>query len=130
VDIKVSIFVRNTEDKLFEFDNTLQCSLNIANKFSWTIAKADGIDEFDVIYFTKTDTMIPVHKSKSEKEAHFVINAILQKLKEKDDLFQQRKAVKKINGIEETNLLESLERKIRNNYFEVKIEDILKDYRE
>jgi hypothetical protein len=128
--LKVSIFVRNTEDKIFEFDNTLKCSLNIAKKFNYAIGKACGVDELDVIYFTNTDTMIPVHKSKTEKEAHFVINAILKKLVEKDDLFQQRKAIKKLEGDERTTLLETIERDIRNNYFEVRIVDILKDYRE
>ncbi len=126
--MKTSIFVKNTEGQIFEFDNTQKCTLNIANRFNYHTNRCEGIEENDIIYFSKMETMILVHKTKTEDEAHFIIKAIRQKLKEKSDRLMEIQAVKKIKDLD-FSIVEKLKKEIRDNYFEIKIEDILKNYK-
>lgn len=127
--MKTSIFVRNDDGKIFEFDNTQKCSLNIAKRFNYHINRCEEIEENDIIYFSDMETMILVHKTKTEEEAHFIIKAIRQRLKEKSDLLMEIQAMKKIKDKSIDVTIEQWKKKIRDNYFEININDILKNYK-
>lgn len=126
--MKTSILVRNTEGQLFEFDNTQKCSLNIAKRFNYHCKGVEHIEENDIIYFNEREIMILVHKSKTEEESHFIIKAIRQKLKEKSDKLMEIQVVKKIEGLH-FSIVENLKKELRDNYFEINIKDILKNYK-
>lgn len=126
--MKTSIFVRNIKGQIFEFDNTQKCTLNIANRFNYHTNRCEGIEENDVIYFSETETMVLVHKAETEDEAHFIIKAIREKLKEKSDRLMEIQALKKIKGLDFL-IVEKLKKEVRDNYFEIKIENILKNYK-
>jgi hypothetical protein len=134
--MKASIFVRNLENRIFEFDNTQECTLNCAikleiNRYRGT-KEYDAVKDFDVAYIASPNTMnevlVVVHKADSEEEAHFIIQTIFKKIKEKSDLFMQRMAIKKIKGLDDS-VLEMIQKDIRDNYFELKIEDIIKEFK-
>lgn len=128
--MKTSIYVRNTEDKLFEIFNTNDGILCLGKEKNHNLI---GCKEQDLIYYAPKTRPLPntniywevVHKSKSVEESITIKNFILQKLKEKSDLMMQRQAVKKINSDSVSLVIDNINREIRTDYFEIHIKDIL-----
>jgi cell division protein ZapA (FtsZ GTPase activity inhibitor) len=129
--MKASIFVINTENKVFEFNNTLKCTLNIGRRLNCKFYN-ENFNDIDVGYIASINTIyecyVLVHKSKSEKESHYIIQYILDKLKEKSDLQMEIQAIKKIKKDAIKPVLEMLKKQLHDDYFELKVSDILNTF--
>lgn len=93
--------------------------------------KYKNVNAFDIIYISEPKGMYRglnlhvIHKSNNEEESRRILDYIFQKIKEKSDLLRQIQVLKKINGLNE-ELIENIKKNVRDNYFDIKIDDILK----
>lgn len=75
-------------------------------------------------------TVKTLHVSSDRKEVEYVREKLMRTLKEKTELLKERQVLKKIDIGDVSHLIEEIDRKLRQDYFEVKIEDIVRQYRE
>lgn len=136
--MKVSIFITNLEGSHFEISNTAKSVIDIGNS---NVSKMYGFlectrcNDYDLIQYDVTPkafietTLKIIHKGNSEAETRFILEYIRNKIREKSDLMHEIQVLKKIKSKKIQYLINELKENIHKNYFEYRIEDILKEYR-
>ncbi|MGE8004018.1 hypothetical protein [Lysinibacillus sp. NPDC093216] len=126
--MKCSIWLKNLEGKLFEVDNTLNSELFIAEKKSETLLNCN---KNDLIMYSTPSRLFQscyevIYKSDNKAVTEAIIDEITRTLKEKSQLLKQRQALKKMNDVTVYKFIEDINSQLRNEYFELDIEDLMK----
>ncbi len=124
--MRVEMFLINTENSKFIINNSAKHHLIIAEKVYENI----GCNRFDILlndenYFKYLPRFSVVHKSYVRAESEALIKAVYMKLNEKLQLLMQVQALKKIKDDEMLPIIERIKKQIRDEYFEVRINDLL-----
>lgn len=126
--MKSVIWVETLEGNHYEIGNGSKLYFTIETLDNSILdTKAYDIIQYDITrkLLTSSDIRV-VYRSEDKNKSQFIYDFLWGKILERKSTLEERWALKKIKGLE--NMVEERDRKLRNELFVVKIEDILKQY--
>jgi hypothetical protein len=127
--LKTSIWVRNVQGVLFEVTNSSDSFLILGEETNYQIVPCKI---FDLLQYSPNAKPIPntkswvrvIHESDSKEESELIKSYIFKRLTEKKELLQERRALKKIKSEGVQDLIDNIDRQLRNEFFEINIVEI------
>lgn len=124
--MRTSVWIKNTENKIFELSNTSKDFLELAAQHRLSSCNANDL----IIYIPFPKPHVQslwevVHRSKDKEEAELIKDTVYKILVAKSQKLKQRQALKKMKDTAVTQLINDIDKDLRTHFFEIAIEDIL-----
>lgn len=130
--MKATIWVETLEGHYCEIGSGSKLYFEVVTKENPVLkTKLFDVVQYDITkkLLTESDIYV-IYESKDEKKSEFVYNRLWEKVQEKKEVLEERRALKKCVDPLLKKMARERDKRLRNQLFEVKIKDILNEYKE